>query len=309
MPLPLDPRRSVLPLLLQHHRAWFTIVAYECRYRCACREVLLKDPSLVELRTDAQVVVVGDLHGQYQDLQRIFERLGRPGSDPKVWVFLGDYIDRGEAGDEGLWGAGCMGAGGSAGGDGDGSAGGDGGGSAEACLPAWHAGPPDPPSTLSGALLRAGPMGLEIVATLLALKLRHPTQVFMLRGNHECSEITVGGGQALVPGPSLMPAQEQRAMPHHCFAPVLQACIMLLLLLLLRCLPAGAVWFLRGVPAAQHAGGVGGRHAGGLPAAAGLLPAVCYTAPAHGSQVGRWLASQAPAQPSRICLHACPTGI
>lgn len=93
MPLPLDPRRSVLPLLLQHHRAWFTIVAYECRYRCACREVLLKDPSLVELRTDAQVVVVGDLHGQYQDLQRIFERLGRPGSDPKVWVFLGDYID------------------------------------------------------------------------------------------------------------------------------------------------------------------------------------------------------------------------
>jgi serine/threonine-protein phosphatase PP1 catalytic subunit len=42
------------------------------------------------------VVVVGDLHGQFSDLQRIFERLGRPGSDKKVWVFLGDYIDRGE---------------------------------------------------------------------------------------------------------------------------------------------------------------------------------------------------------------------
>lgn len=38
----------------------------------------------------------GDLHGQFGDLQRIFQRLGRPGSDDKVWIFLGDYIDRGE---------------------------------------------------------------------------------------------------------------------------------------------------------------------------------------------------------------------
>lgn len=34
-------------------------------------------------------------------------------------------------------------------------------------------------------------MGLEIVATLLALKLLHPGSIYLLRGNHECSEITV----------------------------------------------------------------------------------------------------------------------
>jgi serine/threonine-protein phosphatase PP1 catalytic subunit len=43
-------------------------------------------------------------------------------------------------------------------------------------------------------------MGLEIVATLLALKLRHPAHVHLLRGNHECSEITVRG---VIPAPSL----------------------------------------------------------------------------------------------------------
>jgi hypothetical protein len=65
----------------------------------ACSDVLLKEPSLLEIGSGvagAEVVVVGDLHGQFSDLQRIFERLGRPGSDKNVWVFLGDYIDRGE---------------------------------------------------------------------------------------------------------------------------------------------------------------------------------------------------------------------
>jgi serine/threonine-protein phosphatase PP1 catalytic subunit len=58
--------------------------------------LFLKEPSLLELHTAAaQVAVVGDLHGQFEDLQRIFERLGAPGSDGKVWVFLGDYVDRG----------------------------------------------------------------------------------------------------------------------------------------------------------------------------------------------------------------------
>lgn len=47
----------------------------------------------------ARSCAAGDLHGQFGDLQRIFQRLGRPGSDDKVWIFLGDYIDRGE-GDE-----------------------------------------------------------------------------------------------------------------------------------------------------------------------------------------------------------------
>ena len=76
------------PLLCGHHYA-----------PAACSDALLKEPSLLEIGSGAagaEVVVVGDLHGQFSDLQRIFERLGRPGSDKKVWVFLGDYIDRGE---------------------------------------------------------------------------------------------------------------------------------------------------------------------------------------------------------------------
>lgn len=109
----------------------FILPEKELKRLCfASRQALLKQPSLVEITTTSDVVVVGDLHGQYNDLQRMFKQLGRPGSDSKVWVFLGDYIDR-------------------------------------------------------------GPMGLEIVATLLALKLRHPGSIHLLRGNHECSEITV----------------------------------------------------------------------------------------------------------------------
>jgi hypothetical protein len=109
----------------------FTLPEKELKRLCsAARDALLKEPTLLDISTAGNVVVVGDLHGQFGDLQRIFQRLGRPGSDDKVWIFLGDYIDR-------------------------------------------------------------GPMGLEIVATLLALKLRHPNSIYLLRGNHECSEITV----------------------------------------------------------------------------------------------------------------------
>lgn len=109
----------------------FPLSEKELKRLCsAAREALLREPALLELRAPSQAVVVGDLHGQFTDLQRIFARLGRPGSDDKLWLFLGDYIDR-------------------------------------------------------------GPMGLEIVATLLALKLRHPDHVYLLRGNHECSEITL----------------------------------------------------------------------------------------------------------------------
>ncbi|KAL4422089.1 hypothetical protein ABPG77_001557 [Micractinium sp. CCAP 211/92] len=109
----------------------FALSEKELKRLCtAAREALLKEPSLLEVSAPSQAVIVGDLHGQFTDLQRIFERLGRPGSDDKVWFFLGDYVDR-------------------------------------------------------------GPMGLEIVATLLALKLLHPGSIHLLRGNHECSEITV----------------------------------------------------------------------------------------------------------------------
>ena len=50
-----------------------------------------RDPLLLEL--SSPIYVVGDLHGQYYDLMRIFRKLGFP-SEHK-YLFLGDYVDRG----------------------------------------------------------------------------------------------------------------------------------------------------------------------------------------------------------------------
>ena len=58
----------------------------------AVREVLLSQPALIEL--SAPVKIVGDVHGQYTDLIRMFEMCGFP---PNAnYLFLGDYVDRGK---------------------------------------------------------------------------------------------------------------------------------------------------------------------------------------------------------------------
>ena len=41
-----------------------------------------------------------------------------------------------------------------------------------------------------GDYVDRGPQSLEVICLLLALKLRHPDNVFMLRGNHECKEMS-----------------------------------------------------------------------------------------------------------------------
>ncbi|OAQ66943.1 serine/threonine-protein phosphatase PP-Z [Pochonia chlamydosporia 170] len=89
------------------------------------REVFLSQPALLEL--DAPVKIVGDVHGQYTDLIRMFEMCGFP---PMAnYLFLGDYVDRGK-------------------------------------------------------------MSLETILLLLCYKLKFPENFFLLRGNHECANVT-----------------------------------------------------------------------------------------------------------------------
>lgn len=91
----------------------------------AAREVLLSQPALVEL--SAPVKIVGDVHGQYTDLIRLFEMCGFP---PNAnFLFLGDYVDRGK-------------------------------------------------------------QSLETILLLFCYKLKFPENFFLLRGNHECANVT-----------------------------------------------------------------------------------------------------------------------
>ncbi|KAG9200824.1 hypothetical protein G6514_006680 [Epicoccum nigrum] len=91
----------------------------------AAREVLLSQPALLELA--APVKIVGDIHGQYTDLIRMFEMCGFPPNSN--YLFLGDYVDRGK-------------------------------------------------------------QSLETILLLMCYKLKFPENFFLLRGNHECANVT-----------------------------------------------------------------------------------------------------------------------
>lgn len=91
----------------------------------AAREIFLSQPALLEL--SPPVKIVGDVHGQYTDLIRMFEMCGFPPNSN--FLFLGDYVDRGK-------------------------------------------------------------QSLETILLLLCYKIRYPENFFLLRGNHECANVT-----------------------------------------------------------------------------------------------------------------------
>ncbi|KAF7723171.1 serine/threonine protein phosphatase Pzh1 [Apophysomyces ossiformis] len=91
----------------------------------AAMEIFLSQPTLLEL--SAPVKIVGDTHGQYTDLIRLFEMGGFPPSSN--YLFLGDYVDRGK-------------------------------------------------------------QSLETFLLLLCYKIKFPENFFLLRGNHECANVT-----------------------------------------------------------------------------------------------------------------------
>ncbi|ETO06762.1 hypothetical protein RFI_30628 [Reticulomyxa filosa] len=57
------------------------------------RHILSTQPMLLEL--EAPIQLVGDIHGQYYDLLRLFHICGFPKPMEHNYLFLGDYVDRG----------------------------------------------------------------------------------------------------------------------------------------------------------------------------------------------------------------------
>ncbi|KAH8300336.1 hypothetical protein KR044_013126 [Drosophila immigrans] len=71
----------------------FPLTETDIRALCVrCREVLLTQPMLLEI--SAPVKILGDLHGQFTDLLRMFDYGGYPPASN--YLFLGDYVDRGK---------------------------------------------------------------------------------------------------------------------------------------------------------------------------------------------------------------------
>ncbi|KAF6001662.1 Ran GTPase gsp2 [Cyanidiococcus yangmingshanensis] len=75
------------------HGRQVSLVEDEIKWLCfETRRILLEQPMLLEI--EAPVKVCGDIHGQYQDLLRLFDYGGYP---PEAnYLFLGDYVDRGK---------------------------------------------------------------------------------------------------------------------------------------------------------------------------------------------------------------------
>eukprot|EP00929_Paragymnodinium_shiwhaense_P019995 TRINITY_DN13463_c0_g1_i1.p1 TRINITY_DN13463_c0_g1~~TRINITY_DN13463_c0_g1_i1.p1 ORF type:complete len:574 (-),score=139.59 TRINITY_DN13463_c0_g1_i1:286-2007(-) len=113
--------------LLRRHLAAEGALSQELLFDLIEKAADLFDREPNQLKLEDPITVVGDIHGQFWDLMKLFEVGGPPGDTH--YLFLGDYVDRGS-------------------------------------------------------------FSIEVTAYLFACKIRYPRKVYMLRGNHECRQMT-----------------------------------------------------------------------------------------------------------------------
>ena len=72
-----------------------------CKLLKDCQRLFHKEPTVVDVEVprDACINVVGDTHGQYHDVMTLFAEAGLP-SETNLFVFNGDFVDRGAWGVE-----------------------------------------------------------------------------------------------------------------------------------------------------------------------------------------------------------------
>ena len=82
-----------LQKLLKKVTSFQLLTISEIKFICdKSKEILQKEPTILSLTPP--ITLVGDIHGQYQDLLEIFYQQGYP-KDGISFVFIGDFVDRG----------------------------------------------------------------------------------------------------------------------------------------------------------------------------------------------------------------------